>query len=150
MDIVFVIQPWHWLVLGILLLLAEVMGAGGFLIGLAIAAFIESLVVVLAGNLSWDFQLMIFGFDGILFTWIYWKFFRSFNEKSDTLNINDRAAQYIGRTFELTEPIVHGYGKVKIGDSLWKVKAQTDAPEGVSVNVVDSEGMTLIVDVVGC
>ena len=50
MEAELTIQAWHWLVLGLVLLTAEALGAGGFVIGLAIAAFVQSLLIFFLGR----------------------------------------------------------------------------------------------------
>jgi membrane protein implicated in regulation of membrane protease activity len=139
-------EPWHWLVLATVLLIAEALGTGGFLIGLAMAAFLQGIVAVYYENLSWDFQLIIFAANAIIFTVIYWKFFRKFNEATDSPDINNRAAQLIGHSFDITEPIRHGEGKVQIGDSLWRIRCPTELVVGALVKVVGSDGMVLLVE----
>lgn len=139
------IQPWHWLVFGILLLVAETLGAGGFLIGIAIAAFVQSIIAVSANNLSWDFQLLLFGLNSLLFTVIYWKFFRKFNQKTDAPTINNRAAQLVGRQLLLEQPLTNGVGKILIGDTFWRATADSELPAGTKVEIVSSEGMNLVV-----
>ena len=141
-----IVEPWHWLVLGVLLLIAEVMGAGGFLIGMALAAFVQSAVAVFSNNLSWDFQLLVFAINSLVFTWVYWKFFRQFNEQTDTPNLNNRAAQFVGRQFELKEPVINGEGKIQIGDSLWRIRSEQQLEVGTTIKIVGSEGMVLLVE----
>lgn len=139
------IQPWHWLVLGIVLLIAETLGTGGFLIGIAIAAFVQSIIAVSFENLSWDFQLMVFGINCVLFTFIYWRFFRRFNQKTDSPVINDRAAQLIGRQLLLQDPLTNGVGKILIGDTFWRASAERELPAGTKIEIVSSDGMNLVV-----
>ncbi len=59
--------------------------------------------------------------------------------------INDRAAQHMGRTLVLAEPIAHGQGRAFIGDTLWQIKGP-DLEAGRAVRVVGTEGMTLRVE----
>jgi membrane protein implicated in regulation of membrane protease activity len=46
-----------------------------------------------------------------------------------------RAHAMIGADFFLDEPIVHGYGRIRVGDSSWRV-AGADCPSGAMVRVV--------------
>lgn len=144
-QLIATIQPWHWLVLGILLLVAETLGAGGFLIGIAIAALAQSIITVSFENLSWDFQLLLFGINSLVFTVIYWKFFRKFNQKTDAPAINDRAAQLVGRQLLLEQPLTNGTGKVLIGDTFWRATADRELPAGTKIEIVSSQGMNLVV-----
>ena len=140
------IQPWHWLVFGFALLVIETLGAGGFLIGLAIAAMVQSVIAANFVDLSWDFQLAVFAVNAIVFTVLYWRFFRKFNQKTDAPQINDRAAQFIGRQFELKQALVNGEGKITIGDTLWRVRANENLQQGTQITVKATDGMTLLVE----
>ncbi|NNC54418.1 MAG: NfeD family protein [Pseudomonadales bacterium] len=139
------IQPWHWLVLGILLLVAESFGTGGFVIGIAIAAFVQSINAVSFPNLSWGFQILVFGVNCVLFTFIYWRFFRKFNQRTDAPVLNDRAAQLVGRQLLLEQPLSNGVGKVLIGDTFWRASADRELPTGTKIEIVSSNGMNLVV-----
>ncbi len=61
--------------------------------------------------------------------------------------INDRAAQHIGRTFALAEPIAHGQGRAFIGDTLWQLRGP-DLAAGTSVRITGIDGMTLKIEAV--
>ena len=57
-----------------------------------------------------------------------------------------RAHAMIGVDFFLDEPIVRGYGRIRVGDSSWRVKGE-DCPSGAKVRVVAvEEGSLLRVD----
>ena len=139
-------QPWHWLVLGIVLLGLETLGIGGFLIGLAIACLVQSVVVFAWPGLGWSFQLFIFAVNSLVFTFLYWKVFRPFNNKTDKPKINDRAAQMIGRRVEIPDRFPHGEGKVIIGDTYWRIRAEGALEKGDNVQVTASDGMLLLVE----
>lgn len=139
------IYPWHWLVLCLILLGIEAIGVGGFLIGAAIAALLQSIIAVTFENLSWDLQLAIYAINTLVITVIHWRYFRKFNQKTDAPTLNNRAAQYIGRKFTLEQAVINGEGKVKIGDTLWRVRAEHDIAEGVGVEVIDADGLVLVI-----
>ena len=144
MELAYTIENWHWLVLGLLLVGAETLGAGGFLIGLALAAFLQALLVSLV-SISWEWQLVVYAFSSMLLSWVYFHFFRSFNEQTDQPQINDRAAQLVGRKLTLEEAVTQGRGRVLVGDTYWKVAADKDYPVGAVIEIVASEGMTLLI-----
>jgi len=62
--------------------------------------------------------------------------------------LNKRGHQYIGRTFQLSDAIINGVGKIKVDDSSWKVKGE-DAPINTPVKVIDIDGTVLIVEILG-
>ena len=95
--------------------------------------------------IAWQLQLVLFGVlsIGALGVWRYWK--RSHPETSELPRLNQRAAQYIGEVCVLSEAIVQGYGKARVGDGFWKVRGP-DLPAGVPVRVTSVEGVLLIVE----
>ena len=141
------ISAWHWASLGIILLILETLGAAGFLIGSAIAAFLMAAVISIAPDLNWKWQLAIFSSSAIIFSVIYLKRFANFNENSDQPNLNNRAALHIGKRIQLKEPVINGEGRVQIGDTFWKIKSPDliDIDIEHHVEVTNTEGMTLIV-----
>ena len=146
MDFLNTLQPWHWLIVAFLCLGLEALGAGGFLLGSAAAAFLMAAVLWLLPETSWAWQLVWFAVGSLIFTVAYWKFFRQVNEKSDYPQLNQRAAQLIGRVVILENVLPGGQGKIQIGDTLWSVKASGQLEKGCSVIITGSEGMTLLID----
>jgi membrane protein implicated in regulation of membrane protease activity len=49
----------------------------------------------------------------------------------------------VGTDFYLDEPIVRGYGRMRVGDSSWRVKG-ADCPAGAKVRVVAVEEGSLL------
>ena len=55
----------------------------------------------------------------------------------------NRAQAMIGCEFFVDEPIVRGYGRIRVGDSSWRVSGE-DCPAGVKVRVVAVEDGALL------
>ncbi len=142
------LESWHWFSVGILLLLGEVLGAGGFLLGIGIGALLVALTVTVLPGLSWQLQLVWFGVLSVVSTLVYWKRFRAINQATDQPLLNNRAERLVGRKVELLEPVINGKGKVQIEDALWTVLADEDIDEGTAVEIVATRGMDLLVKVV--
>lgn len=136
---------WSWVVLGLILLIAEAFGAAGFLLGAAVAAVIVGLAVVAYPEMHWHYQFM--GFGGLTFglSVIYWKFFRKFNDETDRPLLNNRAAQFVGKHYKLETDIENGSGKIQIGDTLWSVVCKEDIPAGAKIEVVGVKGTALVI-----
>ncbi|MDX2422920.1 MAG: NfeD family protein [Amphritea sp.] len=137
------LTQWHWLILGVLLLILEMLGASGFLIGLAVASLALAGAVALGVVESWSYQLLLFALLGIAFTILYWRVFRTFNSQTVEPLLNDRAAQLIGRKFVLEQNLENGQGRVQVGDTLWKAEAETTLTAGTKVEIYASEGMVI-------
>lgn len=145
MEFFFVLEPWHWLSLGMLVLILEIFGSGGFLLGIGIAALLNALILFLFPALAWYVQFIIFAFMSVVITVVYWKRFRNFNNKTEQPLLNSRMARLIGRSASLLTPIENGMGKVQIEDALWTVTCDEDLAQGVIVNIVGVDGTTLLV-----
>jgi len=136
---------WHWLILATVLLIAEVAGAGGFLLGIAAAALALAIMLVLEWVHDWQHQLLWFALFSVVFSLLYWFLFRRFNRATTAPLLNDRAAQLIGRRLVISEAIEAGEGKVMIGDTYWRVRCEDDLQPGQRVEVTGSEGMLLLI-----
>ena len=141
MDILY----WHWWVLGLLLLVAEMLlPTGFFLIWIGAAAILVGAVSWLAPALSWEVEMVMFGVLSVA-SFLVWRRFRPVNLDSDQPSLNRRGQSYVGRTFTLATPIVNGVGKLHVDDSQWRISG-ADAEAGTQVRVVAVDGATLKVE----
>lgn len=139
---------WHWASIVALLLTAELMIGAEFMLWLAAAAGLSTVVAYVAPELDWKIQLVLFSLFSIMALVAWIKFSRGRKLAStDQPNLNQRQNQYIGRTFFLVEAIDEGEGKIKVNDSHWKVRG-ADAKKGSKVKVVGVDGMMLVVELV--
>ena len=63
-------------------------------------------------------------------------------ETTDQPLLNRRGEQLVGRIATLTEPINDGRGRIKLGDTLWRVSGP-DLPAGTQVRVKAATDMDL-------
>jgi len=139
------LNHWHWLILALLLLAGEALGAAGFLLGAAGGAVTLVVLNLLNDNLSWQMQITVFATIALFLSWRYWQQFKSFNDKTDHPQLNDRAAQLIGRHITLSQDLAGGEGKEQIGDTFWRVRATSDLTAGTQVKVTASEDRVLLI-----
>lgn len=133
---------WHWLALGLGLLLLEALGVNGILIGSACAAVVLALLLALV-DIPWQWQVVLFGILAVIGTGIFWRFFRVKPAGNATEKLNNRRAQLIGMRASLLYPVQGGRGKVQIQDALWTVSCEEDLPQGALVEVVGYDDSTL-------
>lgn len=145
MEMFNALQSWHWLSLGMVILILEIVGVGGFLLGIGVSAFVIALLLVFFPDLPWYWQFTTFAFLSVILTLVYWKKFRKFNNKTDQPLLNSRVERLIGRRVSLFTALSGGTGKVQIEDALWTVACDEDLPQGSMVDIIGAEGMTLIV-----
>lgn len=133
---------WHWFVLGLVLLIAEVLlPTGFFLIWIGAAALLVGALAWLAPAIGWEAQLVLFGVLSIA-SFFVWRRFSPGNPVSDQPALNRRGHSYVGRTFTLSAPIVNGIGKLHVDDSQWRISGP-DAAAGMQVRVIAVDGTTL-------
>ncbi len=143
MDILTQIQPWHWFVLAAVLFMVEIAATTGFFIGIGAAALILSAVTLLGPQIGWEWQLALFGGLSVALTVAYKKYFKRFNEETDSPLLNDRAAQMVGDSLVLDADI-DGHGAVMIHDTRWQVECEGSLKAGTRVTISGSRGMTLV------
>lgn len=149
MIISFLIEltPWHWLTAAVLLLVVEMLVGSYYLLWVSFAAFLVAITQWIFG-ITWGTQMVLFTVVAILSV-IAWYIYDQKRDKTSTRpNLNKRGHQYIGRTFQLSDAIVNGVGKIKVDDSTWKVQGD-DAPKDTAVRVKGIDGTELIVEIVG-
>ena len=141
-DIVF----WYWWVLAVGFLAVEILVSGFFFLWLAVSAFVVGSVLLLLSMIGFDIQLLLFSVLAVTSVIVWRKYARSRKQpESDHPLLNQRGAQYIGRTFNLVEPIENGQGKIKVDGTLWKVQGE-DCAVGCKVKVVAVQGTVFLVE----
>jgi hypothetical protein len=136
---------WIWIVLGVVLVGAEVLAPGAFLIWFGLAA-IGTGVLDAAFGLSWQAAFLTFAALSVVAVLAGRALTRRPGEEErDHAALNRRGEAMVGRVFALEEPIRQGVGRVRVDDSSWRVQGP-DLPQGASVRVVRVDGATLVVE----
>ena len=145
---VFLLEPvyWNWWILGLVLIIAEMLAPGTFMLWLGMAALTTGLMVWLFPAIGWQWQVLLFAVLTIVSIVFWWSYFRHRPVRSEDPLLNRRGHQYVGRVFTLEAPIVNGQGKIRVDDSFWKIVG-TDCPAGTRVKVTGVEGVILKVKV---
>ncbi len=130
---------WYWWVLALVLLGVEIITAGFFFMWMSIAAVITGFLALIMPFLSLNIQLFIFAVLSMVSVVLWKRYMLNHHVESDHPHLNQRGAQYIGRTFTLIEAIENGQGRIKVDDSRWRVEGE-DCPNGATVKVVAVDG----------
>lgn len=136
------IESWHWLAAGVLFLILELLAPATFFLWLAVSALLVGCISWIIPGLSWQIELLLFAIFSVASLVLYRMYIARNPIETDAPTLNRRGEQYINHTYVLEKPIVNGYGKVKIGDSFWKVKG-ADAERGNLVKVTAVDGTIL-------
>ena len=139
--------PWNWWVLGLVLLTAEILLPGVFLIWIGIAALIVGGISLLFWGdpfWTWQIQILIFAVLTVISAIIGRRIMAN-SADTDEPHLNQRGASLVGRTATLSEPISEGRGRIRLDDTMWVVNGP-DLPVGTHVRVVESTGRELRVE----
>jgi inner membrane protein len=137
--------PWFWWIVAGALLIAELAMPGFFMLWLAVAAALTA-IVDLTLHLSWAGEIFCFAILSFLSVMASWRFVMAGrNVKSESPNLNQKHAGFVGKTYVLNTPIVNGSGKIRVEDALWDVDGP-DAEVGTRVKVLSVEGLRLRVE----
>ena len=139
-SIVHSLGPWNWWILALVLMALEVLAPGTFFLWFGISAFVIGTISLAMGPDStfWVWQTQIIGFVvlSLVAAVIGRRFMNQYRlDDSDNNDLNDRIAQMVGRTGILNEAISGGTGRVRIGETTWRVSGP-ELPEGTRVRVV--------------
>ena len=131
-----------WAVLALLLIAAETLAPGAFLLWMGLAAAAAFLGVLLVPGIPVLAQAAAFVVLSFVTIQVYRKWFRKAARQSDQPLLNRRAAQAIGRVAELDQAIDRGRGRIRLDDAFWTVEGP-DLPAGTPVRVIAVDGMVL-------
>lgn len=140
--------PWSWWIVGFVLLAAELIAPGVFLIWIGLAALVIgvfSLFFWEAAFWAWQLQLVLFAALSVVFALLGRRYFGRNRAVSDEPFLNQREASLVGRTATLQEPIVEGRGRIRLDDTWWPVNGE-DLPAGTRVRIASARGRTLTIE----
>ena len=136
---------WAWVVLGLVLIGGEMLAPGVFLIWLGLAALVTG-VVVGASGIGWQSAALLFAALCVVSVLAGRVLTRRRGEEPDAASgLNDRGRQLIGRVFRLEATMTGGEGRIRVGDSSWRITGP-ELLAGSEVKVVRVEGATLVVE----
>lgn len=140
-EIIQDLGAWTWAILGVVLLVAELLVPGVFMLWLGLAALAVAMLTIW-NDIPWQVQIVLFGVFSIAFVIASRTFLKKKEEETDAPNLNKRGDSLVGRTFVLDTPASNGFAQVKIDDTVWRV-ALDDAPAGSRIEIVSVDGAVL-------
>jgi membrane protein implicated in regulation of membrane protease activity len=128
-----VLPYWAWLTGGLALCLAETLAPGAFLIFIGIAGLAVG-AVDFVYPLPLAAQTLAFAALAAALALAGKRLYGSLALSSESRGVN-RAHNMVGREFYLDGDIARGFGRIRVGDSVWRVSGP-DLPSGEKVRVV--------------
>lgn len=138
---------WSWMILALILGIAEIVVPGVFLIWIGAAALVTGLLTWLL-PLPVAAQFVIFAVAAVGAVYVGRRYLKEHPVESSDPLLNDRIARLVGRQVIVIETISGGEGKVKVGDTVW-LASGPDADVGARMRVVGADGARLKVEASG-
>lgn len=145
MDFLDGVDPgWLWLIGGVVLLAAEILVPGVFLVWIGTAAIVTGLFAMLLG-VGVAGQLGLFALYSVLAVMVGRRVYGVGGQDSSDPHLSDRAARLVGKRVLVVQPVDEDGGRVRVGDSEWSARGQPAQP-GERVRITGVEGNCLIVE----
>src|SRR4051794_39977255 len=135
---------WLWLIGGVLLLVAEVIAPGFFLVFIGAAAIATGLFTMLF-DLGTVPQLALFMLYALVAVMLGRRFYANRSSDSADPLLNDRAARLVGKVVTVVAPVDEHVGRVRVGDGEWSARGGP-AAVGERVRITGVEGNCLNVE----
>lgn len=135
---------WLWAIGGVLLLIAEVIAPGFFLVFIGAAAIATGLFTLLF-DLGPAAELGLFAIYTAVAVLAGRRWYGQPDGPSADPLLNDRAARLVGRSVEVVAAVDDHGGRVRLGDSEWSARGGPAAP-GDRVRITSVDGNCLIVE----
>jgi inner membrane protein len=136
---------WLFTIGGVILLIAEVVAPGFFLLFVGVAALVTGVLALLLG-LGLIPQLAIFAV--LAYLSVHFggrRFYAARYDYTSAPDLNDPTRRLLGRVVTVVQAVDSHGGRVKLGDSEWSARGEA-AAVGERVRIVDIDGNCLKVE----
>ena len=136
-----------WFTFGLVLVLLELFLPGTYLIWFGLATFVMGVLVnfVLLSGIE---ILVYFALVSAVFAGIGWYVYTKIINKSKVPEkykyLNDMAGAHIGKVYNLSEDVVDGRAKAKIGDTFWLIEVDGNLKKGDKVKITGVENGVIL------
>jgi len=139
------IEPgWLWLIGGVVLLIAEIIAPGFFLLFIGAAAMATGVFTILF-DLGAAPQLALFALYAVIALMVGRKIYANRDVNSSDPLLNDRSARLVGKVVTVVNAVDDHDGRVRVGDSEWSARGGP-AAAGERVRVTGVDGNCLLVE----
>jgi len=143
-ELIVSLGDWTWWIVAGVLFVLELLAPGVFFLWFGVAAMLTG-VMVLVVDVSWQVQIAVFSVLSVVSLVAGRRYFASLWNRTDQPNLNRRMNNFVGRSFQLDQPIHGRRGQIEIDDALWKIEGP-DCEAGTWVTVRSVNGLSLVVE----
>ena len=137
---------WHWVVLGIVLMLLELAVPAFFLIWFGLGALIVGVLLAVVSSVPFALQVLFWTAFSLLFIWLWFKVFKPNIYKSRAGMARGSLIGEVGLVTRDIRPYEKGqirFQKPILGDEVWESVADEEIRVGERVRVLEVEGNTV-------
>lgn len=137
---------WHWIVLGIVLMLLELAVPAFFLMWFGLGAVIVGLLMLAFPDLSMAYQVIAWTASSMLFVWLWFKVFKPNIFKTRAGLSRGTFIGEVGLVTKDIRPYEKGqirFQKPILGNEVWESIADEEIKAGERVMVLEVEGSVL-------
>ncbi len=137
---------WHWIVGGIILVLAELAIPAFYIIWFGCGALLVGLALVLLPNLSSTAQVMLWIVTSATLTALWFRVLRAGRSRTRSGTADGDAIGEAGLVVQAIAPFARGrvrFQRPILGADEWACSAETEIPAGERVRIVAIEGSYL-------
>jgi membrane protein implicated in regulation of membrane protease activity len=140
---------WHWIVIGIVLMLAEIFIGSFFIFWFGAAAVVVGIALVIAPNIGAVAQLLLWGCLSIGFAFAWFKYLKPLSKDFTKAGLSRESL--VGETGQvISVPNGDSKGMLRfpapiLGNDEWLIISQDELKIGDRASVVDLSGNALIV-----
>jgi membrane protein implicated in regulation of membrane protease activity len=135
---------WLWMIGGVLLLIAEIIAPGFFLVFVGVAAMATGAFALLF-DLGTTAQLALFALYALLAVMVGRRFYANVATSSGDPLLNDRSARLVGKVVTVVAAVDEHNGRVQVGDGQWSARGGPAQP-GERVRITGVDGNCLNVE----
>lgn len=135
---------WLWTIGGVLLLVAEIIAPGFFLVFVGTAAIATGLFTLLF-DLGFAAQLALFALYSLIAVMAGRRVYANQAVESSDPLLNDRSGRLVGKSVVVVSAVDEHGGRVRVGDSEWSARGGPAEP-GQRVRITGVDGNCLKVE----
>jgi membrane protein implicated in regulation of membrane protease activity len=146
----FEIQYWHWVILGVLLVLGELAVTTFFVLWFGVAAIVVGIILFFAPGLSLSWQILIWTILSTLLAIVWFKYLKPLSIDRTKAGLSREAI--VGEVGQvISVPVESRRGRMRfpapiLGNDEWQIISDQSLAEGDRVRVKDVSGNSLMVE----
>lgn len=145
-EILSQLTAWHWLILGVVLLGAELLTGSTYILWPAVSALAVGILLFIAPGMGWELQMLLFFLLSVTTLVLGRTHLQKLVKGGEPSDLNDPGNAMIGRQVKAAADFSGTEGRVDVGDTQWSARLEIGtAMAGDLLHVQAVEGATLIV-----